>query len=727
MALTTWQGDDVTNPTLWNVAANWDTNAVPTAADDVVLPAITNACNINVNAVCRSFDASAYIGTLTHTASVTITIGDATAGAGNVALAFNSSANMTYTLGSTTSSAITFVSTSSTQQTINFNGQNTGSVTFNATSNGSWILTGTWGTSTINAGQQCILTKGTLNTNGQTCYWGNFSSNNGNTRTLTMGASAINIRRDSDWAWYQTSTITITTPNTATITFLGGGASTDFSNISMDCSVVYSGGGNLILYNSPRFTNFTVTGITAKTDNLKLVAGKNLTVTGTLSLNGNSSINRLLFQSGTFNSQASLTVTGATISGCSNVDFRDIAFVSTGAVDLSAIAGGSGDCGGNTISGGGTLTFTTADDWYWQTTGAGTYNMEDNTHWYTQTNGGGTRMDSDARNGGNCKALLPQDNAYFDASSVSGATTVDQNEPRVCKTVDFTGVGAMGWHIDNISQTIYGGLTLVSNVTVTNGNNQHITFEGRSSFNLDMGGKNFGYHNVNINMIAGTLTLTNTFNSSGCNFYINNGTFNAVTYSLSAGYIESSNSNARTIKMGSGTWTSTAYSGSNTWNFGTTTNLTGFDAQTSTISLTDTGSHSFVGGGLTYNNITIGITGTKTITGSNTFNVFTITAPVTVKLTHGTNQNITSLVATGDASNLIHIDSDSAAAATLTDTNGGTNTVHYCHIGETGAVNVSGATFDATDNCNVNASTGWLFTIPSTQKDFNASFVLELT
>lgn len=30
MATVTWQGDDVTNPTLWKTAANWDTGNVPT-------------------------------------------------------------------------------------------------------------------------------------------------------------------------------------------------------------------------------------------------------------------------------------------------------------------------------------------------------------------------------------------------------------------------------------------------------------------------------------------------------------------------------------------------------------------------------------------------------------------------------------------------------------------------------------------------------------------------
>ena len=99
-----WQTGGVDNN--WNTAGNWS-DGVPTADDDVVLGAGDQAMTINADAVCRSFDASAYDNTITHNAGITLTIGDATAGAGNKALAFN--AGMTYTLGSGTTSAISFI------------------------------------------------------------------------------------------------------------------------------------------------------------------------------------------------------------------------------------------------------------------------------------------------------------------------------------------------------------------------------------------------------------------------------------------------------------------------------------------------------------------------------------------------------------------------------------------------------------------------------------------
>jgi len=129
---------DATGNTNWGSASNTRDNAsVPTAADDVIFDNSANGnspCTINGTPVCRSITTTAYTNTITHSAAVTLSIGDGTAGSGNVALAFGT---FTYTLGNAATSAISFISTSATVQTVNFNGKTTGNVTFNATSNGS--------------------------------------------------------------------------------------------------------------------------------------------------------------------------------------------------------------------------------------------------------------------------------------------------------------------------------------------------------------------------------------------------------------------------------------------------------------------------------------------------------------------------------------------------------------------------------------------------------------
>jgi hypothetical protein len=61
---------------------------VSTAAVDVRLGPGSGNVTINAAAACRSLDCTGYTGTLTHNSSVTLSIGDGTAGAGNVALKF---------------------------------------------------------------------------------------------------------------------------------------------------------------------------------------------------------------------------------------------------------------------------------------------------------------------------------------------------------------------------------------------------------------------------------------------------------------------------------------------------------------------------------------------------------------------------------------------------------------------------------------------------------------
>lgn len=98
----------------------------------------------------------------------------------------------------------------------------------------------------------------------------------------------------------------------------------------------------------------------------------------------------------------------------SNVDFRDIVGAGTANWDLSAITGGSGDCGGN--SG---IIFTTAQTQYFKHT-LGVVNWSDATKWfsnYERTIAG--------------RVPLPQDNAIFDENSFTGASTLTLNVPRL--------------------------------------------------------------------------------------------------------------------------------------------------------------------------------------------------------------------------------------------------------------------------------------------------------
>jgi len=77
----------------WNTDATWSTTTggaadttKPDATDDVFLDANSGNVTIAANSYCRSINCTDYTGTLTQDASTTLYIGDATAGAGNIAL-----------------------------------------------------------------------------------------------------------------------------------------------------------------------------------------------------------------------------------------------------------------------------------------------------------------------------------------------------------------------------------------------------------------------------------------------------------------------------------------------------------------------------------------------------------------------------------------------------------------------------------------------------------------
>ena len=77
----------------WSDGTKWTDGSKPGADDDVVIPTGVTM-TIDENAVCRSITLQG-TATLTHGA-YSLTIGDATAGSGNVALEF--SADSTYTI-----------------------------------------------------------------------------------------------------------------------------------------------------------------------------------------------------------------------------------------------------------------------------------------------------------------------------------------------------------------------------------------------------------------------------------------------------------------------------------------------------------------------------------------------------------------------------------------------------------------------------------------------------
>ena len=163
--------------------------------------------------------------------------------------------------------------------------------------------------------------------------------------------------------------------------------------------------------------------------------------------------------------------------------------------------------------------------------------------------------------------------------------------------------------------------------------------------------------------------------------------------------------------MGSGTWT---LSGTGTvWNLGTSTNMT-LNPSTSTIVLSDTSvtARTFAGGGLTYNNLTIGGTtgiSTLTFTGSNIFNTLSSTKTVahTLLFTASTTNTFTTFNINGTLGNVVTIGSVTAASHTLAKAGGGTVTADYMSISRSTATPT--LTWLATNSTNGGNNSGWYF------------------
>lgn len=410
-------------------------------------------------------------------------------------------------------------------------------------------------------------------------------------------------------------------------------------------------------------------------------------------INGYSTIDRILIRSGTVG--VASTIINAT-TGFTNADFRDITFSSVSNLDLSTITGLSGDCGGNSITGGGTvLTFTAA------TTQICT--MSANQNWSTA--GIWTS-----------RVPLPQDNVSM-TNVTGGVLTV--NMPRIGKNISWIGAtGTPTFSITSIPITIYGSLTLISGITLDH--SQTITFEGRGAFTLTSAGKLFSTigGDLIISMVGGTLTLMDAYSTvATANTFFNllDGTFNTAGFNFTCGRLIVSNSTrTRSLNI---TNSLVTLVGSNTtshvWTLTTLTGFTGlFTGSTISIANISATDKTFDGGGLTYNNIAItgGGTGVVIFTGANIFNRLTVNGGTkSITLPEATTTTLLSDKNLNNGTNIITFTS-SAGSATISIAAG---VVSWNYVNLTNIVAAGGATFYAGKNSvDGGGNTGWQFISP---------------
>lgn len=281
---------------VWNatVGTKWATTSggaggasVPTAADDVFFDAnsLSNATSAG-SIVCRSLNFTGYIKQFTFGNGVSLTIGDATAGASNVALKFAS--GMTVINSGAT---ITLASTNGTQQTITSAGKTSPPLTINGAGS-SYVLTDVLSTSTF------TLTSGAFDTgNYNMSLSGGLSSTGNATRTLTLGTSTVTIGVGSATPWSLSGTNLTTSLASSTISLTSGTISTfsgdgrTYGNLVISFYDQLSFDWALALTGANTFSSITATEFSTGTGlpTLVLPASTITTVTGTFSMTGLSS------------------------------------------------------------------------------------------------------------------------------------------------------------------------------------------------------------------------------------------------------------------------------------------------------------------------------------------------------------------------------------------------------------------------------------------------------
>ncbi|HBI33907.1 MAG TPA: hypothetical protein DEA43_03620 [Candidatus Moranbacteria bacterium] len=301
------------------------------------------------------------------------------------------------------------------------------------------------------------------------------------------------------------------------------------------------------------------------------------------------------------------------------------------------------------------------------------------------------------------------------ATATSGNLTI--NVAGAVRSIDlttYTGTLTHNAFTLSVGDASGGALNFSGSWTYTTvGDTSAITFgsSDNTNNNITWGGKIYGNIVVSSSNNGTTFVFQDnlTQRSSTATFNFFRGNLNVNGKNLSVGRFFADQNYTRGLTLGAANITLNGTG--NVWSLNSE-NL-GLSAGTSIINITDTSAStkSFVGGGLTFNNISItgGGTGAVTFTGSNTFNNFTINAPKTVIFTAGTTQTINGLFnATGTSGNIITINSSSAGSPATLSKASGVVTDNYLSLQDIAATG-GAAWYAGANSTNVSGNSGWSF------------------
>ena len=396
----------VNSSKLWSDVSIYSGGVKPTSSDNVILVG-NGTLGLDEAPFTKDFDSSAFTGTINFNSKGWNLYGSFTLGNSNTL-----TNSCLFTLLATTGTYNWDTKSLSTQFSITMNCS--AAVTYNQQS--AYISTLT-GASSIHT-----FSGGTWNTNNYnitvSCNMFFLTSSIAN-MTFNPGTSVVDMTTGSPTYRYFRH---IAGTNTLTSTFASSELKFKLVSSNTTSGIITTGThakitvtGNNITGTGVQMSIASVATLDINVDDTTRIAvtsSTNITVTGNATINGYSANKGLLFQDAYITNtpvapiQRTITVNGTLTA--SNVRFRNIIGAGSASWNLSAITGGSGDCGGN--SG---ITFTSQRIRYWVGNGGST---SDTTHIATSTGGVGNDY------------LLPQDTVKLDENSfnTTGQTvTVD--------------------------------------------------------------------------------------------------------------------------------------------------------------------------------------------------------------------------------------------------------------------------------------------------------------
>lgn len=615
--------------------------AVPTSADDVFFDANSGANTVTIavgNTGAKSINCTGFTGTLTGSAAISV--------AGSVTLVtgmtYSHSGTMTFT------GTGTLITANKTFSGVEVNGSG---ITLTL---GDALYTGT--------SRDITVTAGTLSTANYSLSGRSLISSNSNTRTINLGSSNVTLSSTTPVNFATSTNLTF---NAGTSSIQSSGAGTNFSGGGLtyyNVSYISTSAGIYFLNDVNTFNNLTFAAYSS-VGYKKLIVNDNQTINGTFTCSGSSATNRNFIIGYNFTAKT-LTVGTLTANDC---DFQDITIAGTAAGTAPTRAG---DCGGN--SG---ITFPASKT---------VYRVGTNTSWA----GSSSWATSTGGTGSDTNFPLPQDVAVINNdTALSGTLSLPGSGPHNGSSLDASNrTNAITFSFTS-GATFFGYLKLGSGVTLTGTGS--LTFEGRTTYDLVSAGKTFT-NAIILNAPNLGIRLGDALTNSDV-LQVNYGTFDANNFNCTISRLSSSNSNVRTITMGSGLWTLSGIS--SVWDFSIATNLT-LNKNTANILLSNTGSslnRTIVMGGKSLNKVTIGgSTGASTSLTITTGVAATIDELASIKTVAHTiafsNNNVTfnTWSVTGSAGNVVTVNSSTAGTRRTLGLTNATTGIDYLSVKDIG-------------------------------------------